>query len=188
MSAALLTHRLPLYLALFALTQCSKCKNSPNPTDPASQLPPATQTGANTFGCLVNGHAYTPAGRTGLGANFLVGYDPTFQGGDLVVATYAVSSPTSSQYLLVGGAGIASPRSYTFGPGSQLRTSFQDASRPQPCDGYDSRVSGTFSKGRLTITRLDQRARIIAGTFDCVLVQPGCDTLRITQGRFDGTY
>ena len=44
--------KLPLYLCLATLTQCSKCKNDPAPTD---QLPAATQTGANTFGCLVNG-------------------------------------------------------------------------------------------------------------------------------------
>lgn len=28
--------------------------------DPISQLPAATQTGANTFGALVNGEAFTP--------------------------------------------------------------------------------------------------------------------------------
>lgn len=26
---------------------------------------------------------------------------------------------------------------------------------------------------------------IIAGTFDCTIYQTGCDTLRITEGRFD---
>lgn len=56
------TRRLPLYLALVLLTQCSECKNDPTPRDPADQLPPATQTGANTFGCLVNGQPYTPSG------------------------------------------------------------------------------------------------------------------------------
>ena len=47
--------KLLLYLCLATPTQCSKCKKD----DPAllDQFPPATQTGANTFGCLVNGQA-----------------------------------------------------------------------------------------------------------------------------------
>jgi hypothetical protein len=52
----------PLYLSLLLLTQCSKCKlDNPTPLppkDPLSVLPAKTQTGASTFGCLVNGKAY----------------------------------------------------------------------------------------------------------------------------------
>ena len=77
--------KLLLYPALLLLTQCSKCKNDPQPNDPASQLPPATQTGANTFGCLVNGQPYTPKGNTGA-SNFGVTYDPSFRGGARVNA------------------------------------------------------------------------------------------------------
>jgi len=84
--------KLPLYLALLLLTQCSKCKDDPTPADPAAGLPPATQTGANTFGCLINGQAYTPKGRVGLGDNFDVMYDPTFNGGDLSIGTYRVDN------------------------------------------------------------------------------------------------
>jgi len=42
------------------------------------QLPPATQTGANTFGCLLNGEAWTPSGNNGYGTgNYTVACDPT---------------------------------------------------------------------------------------------------------------
>ncbi|MCI1190173.1 hypothetical protein MON38_22330 [Hymenobacter sp. DH14] len=57
--------KLLLYAALLTLTQCSKCKNDPQPqppADPLALLPPETQTGQRTFGCLVNGQAWTPAG------------------------------------------------------------------------------------------------------------------------------
>lgn len=54
--------KLPLYLSLLLLTQCSKCKlDNPTPLppkDPLSVLPAETQTGAGTLGCLVNGNAY----------------------------------------------------------------------------------------------------------------------------------
>ena len=41
----------------------SSCnKNEIPPTDNPPQLPPETQTGANTFGCLVNGKVWLPKG------------------------------------------------------------------------------------------------------------------------------
>lgn len=65
-----MNRKLPLSLCLL-LTQCSQCKKD----DPApeEQLPPATQTGANTLGCLVNGQPYTPGGYKGT-ANYAVLY------------------------------------------------------------------------------------------------------------------
>ena len=55
-------HKWLLYLALATLTQCSKCKrDDPQPQPPKDQfslLPPETQTGQRTFGCLINGKAY----------------------------------------------------------------------------------------------------------------------------------
>ena len=47
---------LPLLAALLGLSQCTK-------DDPEAGLPSATQTGANTFGCLVNGQVWTPKGN-----------------------------------------------------------------------------------------------------------------------------
>lgn len=42
------------------LTQCRK--NDDAPAKPEDQLPAATQTGANTFGCLLNGKPWMPSG------------------------------------------------------------------------------------------------------------------------------
>ncbi|MDU0369639.1 hypothetical protein ACFPAF_04475 [Hymenobacter endophyticus] len=39
--------------------------------------------------------------------------------------------------------------------------------------------------GTLTLTRYDPVARIAAGRFAFTLYEPGCDTLRVTDGRFD---
>ena len=46
----------------------SSCKKS-KPTNPVDQLPPETQTGANTFGCLVNGEVFKPGGSVFSGPN-----------------------------------------------------------------------------------------------------------------------
>jgi len=42
-----------LLLTTFTLSCCNN--DDDNPQNPLDQLPPATQTGANTFGCLING-------------------------------------------------------------------------------------------------------------------------------------
>ncbi|GAB2858733.1 Riean_0653 family protein [Hymenobacter ruber] len=82
-----------LLAALLGLSQCKK-----KDPDPASQLPPATQTGANTFGCLVNGQAYTPKGNNGM-SNLYVSYDSTFRGGALGIETYRLEGGGLTKYL-----------------------------------------------------------------------------------------
>ena len=47
-----------LLFATFSFSQCKK-----KSTNPIDELPPETQTGANTFGCLVDGKAFKPAGN-----------------------------------------------------------------------------------------------------------------------------
>ncbi|RYU81816.1 hypothetical protein [Hymenobacter persicinus] len=176
--------KLPLYLALLLLTQCSKCKNDPRPVDPVSQLPPATQTGANTFGCLVNGQLYTPKGYAGV-SNFAVLYEPGPTGANLNILTYRITS-TGRQYLVVACGPITQPRTFSLSiPVTEGAASYVDTSRPQPCDSYDGNQAPSYRRGTLTITKLDVNAGIISGTFEFTLAQPGCDTIKVTQGRFD---
>ncbi len=47
-------------LLTFSFAQCKK--HHPPPKTELEKLPPITQTGANTFGCLLNGVAFTPGG------------------------------------------------------------------------------------------------------------------------------
>ncbi len=51
-------------LATFSLFGLGSCSNS-TPNDPVLQLPPETQTGANTFGCYINGKLLIPRNGTG---------------------------------------------------------------------------------------------------------------------------
>ena len=62
-------------LMLLCAAGCKKDKASED------QLPPATQTGANTFGCLVNGKVFVPKGYDGTGRpNPHVQYDYDLKG------------------------------------------------------------------------------------------------------------
>ncbi|MDO7850736.1 DUF6252 family protein [Hymenobacter convexus] len=176
-----------LYLCLATLTQCSKCKNDPTPADPAAQLPPATQTGANTFGCLVNGQPYTPGGGSNGTPSYAVIYDPGYQGGSLDVRTYRYPDAQSlkKQRLSLGGININHAGVYLIGASPDTGAGFTDEYRTSPCDTYRSDQANGYSKGSITITRLDLQAGIISGTFAFTLAQPGCDTIKVTQGRFD---
>ncbi|MGH2649337.1 MAG: hypothetical protein ACRDE8_17285, partial [Ginsengibacter sp.] len=46
---------------IFISLTAGECKKH-KPGNPVDQLPPATQTGANTFGCLINGEVFLPKG------------------------------------------------------------------------------------------------------------------------------
>jgi len=181
-------HKLLLYLCLATLTQCSKCKNDPAPADPAAQLPPATQTGANTFGCLVNGQPLTPKGNTG-SSNFDVVYNPGFRGGDLNIGAYRVGDG-HRQYFSISAAPVTSTGVYSFTrPTGVCTATYTDIpGTPNGCSVISSDQDVAYRSGFLEITKFDTRARIISGTFNFKLLQAGCDTLKSTQGRFDAKF
>ena len=166
-----------LTLPLALLLGCKK--DAPDPVD---QLPPATQTGANTFGCLVNGQAWTPQGNDG-SSNYTVSYDPSYRDGTLSVAAYRISEK-GKQHQTVG---VNSDSLRTNGP-FELKTlgrhgaAFID--QGTRCYYY-SQDASTYCRGTLAITRLDLQAGIVSGTFAFTLYKPGCDSVRVTQGRFD---
>lgn len=125
-------------LALLGLSQCKK--NEPAPAD---QLPPATQTGANTFGCLPNGQPWTPSGSNGTD-NYKVIYDPGYAGGSLDIRAYRYPpGQTANQYIFMGGA-INAPGSYALDgvkAGLYYRSGITG-----PCNEY-SNTPGLVMKG-----------------------------------------
>lgn len=64
-------------------------------------------------------------------------------------------------------------------PYHQAKIRFSDE-----CDFFEE---NTIS-GILTITKFDKVNYIISGTFEFTTALNGCDTLRITDGRFDIKY
>ena len=175
-----MTPKLPLYLALLLLTQCSKCKK--DDPDPVDQLPPATQTGAGTFGCLVNGQPWTPRGNDGF-SNYSVSYDPTYRFGTLNVAAYRLSGNGADQQTIgFYSDSIRVVGAYRIKKGGRHQSGIVD--RATGCQYYSQDV-GTYCRGGFIITRLDLQAGIVSGTFAFTLYKPGCDSIRVTQGRFD---
>jgi len=171
----------PLLLAaLLGLSQC-KHKN-PSPAKPEDQLPPATQTGAHTFGCLLNGQPWTPSGNVGP-LNYRLIYDSGYAGGDLEIRAYRyVESLKDTQYFIIAGAPVTKAGTYPI-DGKTIGVYYSSGIKG-PCYEYYNSPDLTMS-GQLTVTRLDLQAGIVAGTFSFKLFQPGCDTVRVSNGRFD---
>jgi len=174
----------PAPLLLAALLGLSQCKSSdPYPADPASQLPPATQTGANTFGCLVNGQVWTPQGYNGT-SNYSVVYDSNLNNGNFDLMSYRYPDASNNfQSISLNILSNTSLGSHSFRSNHNTRSVFNNTKTNCYWSSRDSAT--TYRRGTLTITRLDLKAGIISGTFDFTLYQPGCDSVRVTQGRFD---
>lgn len=169
-----------LALPLALLLGCKK--TSSGPTKPEDQLPPATQTGQHTFGCLLNGQPWTPGGNVGP-LNYRLIYDPGYAGGDLEIRAYHyVDALKDTQYFLITGASINKTGTYSLD--GKMAGVYYKSGVKGSCYEYDT-APGTITSGQLTISRLDLTQGIVSGTFNFKLFQPGCDTIKVTQGRFD---
>lgn len=173
---------LGLLAALLSLAQCQL--RDPAPIRPEDQLPPATQTGANTFGCLVNGQPWTPRGYNGT-SNYAVSYDSGLNNGLFALKTYRYPETSQDfQSIYLGVLSDCRLGTYFFQSAKKAGVRYYDTKTA--CDLRSGDSTTTYSHGSLTITRLDLTNGIIAGTFAFTLYKPGgCDSVRVTQGRFD---
>ncbi|MEZ4827247.1 MAG: DUF6252 family protein [Bacteroidia bacterium] len=169
-------------LAFFVLLLFAACeREAPQPTDPLDLLPPATQTGENTLGFLLDGEPWTPNrifqgdyrksdGRFGITARYVL-FD---ENGDHAGSNFGIGSITVPIY----GEGIYELTNY--GNLSAVIVYFED------CSEY---WSTSEIPGQLNILKLDTINRIISGTFYFRAVNKKClDTLNITNGRFDVSF
>ena len=171
--------KLLLLVTSFVLLN-SSCKKS-KPTNPVDQLPPETQTGANTFGCLVNGKVYIPKGSTGMGKpNYRVMVDPSYNDGQFSINCYQVINDNETQFLDFGSDSIKGSGKYPLTIGGRLRIAWSSGSCKT--DVFDT-IS--YRYGNLIITRYDLQAGIFSGEFEFTYKPPNCDTIKITNGRFD---
>lgn len=159
-------------------TQCEK--DTPDPNN-IPGLPPATQIGANTFGCLVNGKPWVPSGSNGT-ANLSIDYDPGFNNGIFGIVAYRFIAPTDEQLLVA----VRDSLNFLVPPFTiQLsNSSLYSISFKRNCHWFNQ-FPDVKSSGTLTINKLDRIGGIISGEFNATMTRTGCDTIRITNGRFD---
>ena len=169
-------------LLILLLTLLNSCGNDDDqPTNPIDQLPTATQTGANTFGCLLDGEAFIPNG----GINPL---DCVYQfvGGGYFFALQGNKRNTNNDLIRIGlGTNrlqIEEEQTYDL-----LENAEGNASGTYRFN-FDSPYTTSVHTGELTITKLDQVNQVVSGTFWFDVKDSNGTVHQIREGRFDMQY
>lgn len=194
----------PLFLiiisTLLLVTSCRKHKNSPPPDNPYG-LPNATQTGANLFACRVNGVNWVLQRKSSrfLGTNFLKSNNrDTFSFG-------AKGTPDSIVYYInfVINTHIQEGATYQLNDTTKAYAYvFRENADCGIISGYGGSQQGKSVDGSITISKFSgiyqvpacctfgpyDATAIVAGTFNFNIAVPGCDTIKVTDGRFDVNY
>jgi hypothetical protein len=76
---------------------------------------------------------------------------------------------------------LSTTGTYILSSGTHQVVSFTD-NKGCSLNGNDAAV---LRSGILTITKFDLTNRILSGTFQFTLFKAGCDSIKVTQGRFD---
>lgn len=176
------------FIPLLFILACCQDKN------PDPGLPPITTTGANTFGCKVNGKIWMPSPRSN-------GTLPQIEGG--IKTRYDSVGPEKNWYDLLifaynnnNGSGFQLFLSRINATG-EFPLYFTNCVFPaclvRPSYGYyyenGSRFSAlTISESKINLVRYDTLNKIFSGTFSFkakAFYGPSTDTINITEGRFD---
>lgn len=154
------------------------------------ELPPATQTGANTFGLRMNGEMWVPQGFAGLPDNDKL---VTRLLGNVLVITAQnfSSSPTETEFEIrifgVNGTGTYPLNTNTSYPSGPTSYGYHVKRRLTPLDEW---ITSAAQTGSVNITKFDTTAQIVSGTFQFYAENRSnpAQTIAVTEGRFDVRY
>ncbi len=165
---------LAILSTVFFLAGCDLFEKDSKPKTELEKLPPATQEGKNTFGCLVDGKAWVT--RSSIDA------DAFYQEGVLFISALlinkdfnqGISMTLFEENLSIGEYILSDPLSY--GRADDFRKNCK----------YFTSINYI---GKLTITHFDQTKFIISGIFEFEAYSDDCnETISLAHGRFDLNY
>lgn len=169
---------LPLFVFVCCLcfVQCKKNKNTIPPDNPYG-LPNATQEGKGIFACRVNGE------------NWIVKNRMYTLGGGVRNDTLSISGSSGGEdyfhrLTLYISEVIEANRTYVL---NNEHNNILLSANWTPCQGaMGSNVIREYAtSGEIRLTKFDSDKKIIAGVFTCKIPIAACDTLNVTDGRFD---
>ncbi|HAX14175.1 MAG: hypothetical protein CMF37_13210 [Leeuwenhoekiella sp.] len=164
-------------LLVFTLFACNNDDNSNS--NPLSHLPPATETGENTFGCLLDGEPFIPKG----GVNPL---DCVYQlvDGKRYFNLEAAMNDASFNEIAISISTNAKQISEneTYSLMSEFEVGGVSGKYIFNGDIFDT---DNQNSGKLTITKLDLDAQIVSGTFFFDVIDQNGELREIRDGRFD---
>ena len=153
---------LVLFIAsMLTIVQCKKSKTIDD------QLPPETQTGANTFGCLINGKVFIPKGTNGTGTpNPKVSFELGLNGLPLfyIVVNRLNVNRVSEGEVLVAFQNISVNSQHIYPNNFSFSVGWPQHIGTCATKAFDTTIK-LSGKGKLT--RYDTVNKIISGTFDC---------------------
>lgn len=167
------------------------CRDSSDDNSP--KLPPETQTGANTFGCLVNGRLFYPRDGTFdiMGANKAVVYSGNNKFDEILVANFKDGKPLNYMYfhihdLPTKGVGEYVWKESNFNKGIDgLMQNYLYVRAFDYTTNTWKWYTSYENSGKTVITKYGGQP-IVSGTFSGKLrTADGKETIEITNGRFD---
>ena len=156
-----------------------------------TDLPPATQTGANTFGAKVDGSFWVPAGFGVVPTAPLL--EATFEPNrdfHLYARNFS-SEPTETEFEFFI-KGVTAPGTYTLNadvtyPTSGASYAYYVKRKVTPENEW---ITSAQYTGTVSITRVDPTAHVVSGSFqfNAVNMYNTPQPISVTEGRFDVVY
>jgi len=171
-----MTTKVLSFLLILLLAQCDRCQEEVIPISEIDKLPPATQSGKFTFGCLVNGKAFVQKHSGVMNAIYQQGFIQIASGQEIGEISEGIN-------LVINLPQVNTP--YKLPNFVESRALYRKRYKSGSYCYYD--YNNTQS-GHIILTRLDHQKFIVSGKFEFTTVLPGCDTIRVTDGRFDMEY
>lgn len=182
-----LTMKQLLLFTITFLSLCGSCRKN-RQTNPIEQLPPETTTGANTFGCLVDGKVFKPKGNPLAGPIIKAQYQ--FVDGK---QGFGISAKRSDGDIR-DGLGIA-------GDSVQVYVGIFELAEVRVgrfVGGYTYSDLNTIpgiqygtteiNRGQLIITKFDTVSQIVSGRFWFDAKNSNGQIVQVREGRFDLPY
>ena len=170
-------------LTITLTLSCCK-KDDDQSTNPIDQLPPATQTGEQTFGCLINGEAFVPPS---FGSNSPSAFYQFVDGAYTLGISAGTGGGTELKSINIGclDMPLIEEIEYTF---LEFATGNYFAEYRIGAGFILDTSSSISNPGTLIITNFDQDNFIISGTFEFTVLDNDGGEINITNGRFDMNY
>ncbi|KAA5827837.1 hypothetical protein FPF71_03080 [Algibacter amylolyticus] len=165
-----------IIIPLITLNTTSCINDDDVSKDPIDQLPLGTQTGENTFGCLINGKPLSVSNSREITA--------IYQGGVLQLGGGEENSNEDIDITINLEAPLDIDTSYDLTSYPNYISKFRKILNNVNCS-YE--YLDTY-EGSIKLSKFDRVNYIVSGTFEFSTVTDNCETINITDGRFDMKY
>ena len=177
--------KLYFILCLTGLILIIECKKSNN-----NSLPPETQVGNNTFGCLVNGKVFRPKGG-GLSPNYSCYYQQIYPGNTgfyFHVSGSDLSNSSIAYDVNINCDSVRISENQTYTLSNTQKGNSVGAYLIVTLAKNNEYTTNVTLTGQLIVKKFDEINHIASGTFWFNAVNTLGDTVKITDGRFDMKY